>query len=173
MWNQEKVELTIDNFWLFNKALINISTLGWIVNESLSVLICRLLEKSLSDSLVHDDQGNFWRVISTLSTIEKAVLFLNDLVKLFKLKIDNLLTHWVSNSITVDKNVIWHFTGIKITIALEWSHKIIRQYCWGNDFLTFLRLWRCLSIVFTHVSIIGCTKADSTLFTFMANINSY
>ena len=54
MGNQEEVELSIDYFGLLYKALIDICSLGWIIDELLPVLH-RLLEESLANSLVYDD----------------------------------------------------------------------------------------------------------------------
>lgn len=54
----------------------------------------------------------------------------------------------------------------------ESTLEILLEYSRANDFLTFLSLWTSLSIVFTHILIIGCTKTDYTLFSFMAYIDT-
>ena len=56
--NQEEVEFAIYNFWLLNKAIVDVCTLWWVVNEILTASMLRLLEESLADSLINDDQSD-------------------------------------------------------------------------------------------------------------------
>ena len=42
-----------------------------------------LLEESLSDTLVHDDERDLGWVVFTLLTVEEAILLLDDLIQLF------------------------------------------------------------------------------------------
>ena len=85
------------------------------------------MEEALADTFVDDDQCHLWWVVLTFFTVEEAVLLLNDLVQLLKLKINDLLTHGIADTVTVDENVVWHFTRIKFTVALEGSHEVVRQ----------------------------------------------
>lgn len=62
MGNQEEVKLTIDNFRLLDEALIDVGTLGWVVDELLTV-IHSLLEESLANSFVHNNESNLGRGI--------------------------------------------------------------------------------------------------------------
>lgn len=66
MGNQEEIELSIDYFRLLYKALIDIRSLGWVVDELLPILHS-LLEESLADSLVNNDKGNLGRGILRLA----------------------------------------------------------------------------------------------------------
>jgi len=52
--NKEEIKFAVHDFWLLNKSLIYVCTLGRIVNKSLTILF-GLLKESLPDSLVHDD----------------------------------------------------------------------------------------------------------------------
>jgi hypothetical protein len=90
--HQEEVKFTVNHFGLLDEALIDVSTLGRVINESLAVLV-RLLEETLADSLVHNDERHLGWIVLTLLTIKESVLLLDDLVQLFELKIDDLLTH--------------------------------------------------------------------------------
>jgi len=45
---------------LLNKASVNIGTLGRVVDEVLAVVAWRLLEESLADTLVDNDEGDLW-----------------------------------------------------------------------------------------------------------------
>ena len=56
--NQEEVEFAIDYFWLLYKAIIDVGTLWWVINEILTASMLRLLEESLADSLINDDQSD-------------------------------------------------------------------------------------------------------------------
>lgn len=53
--NEEEIKLSINDFRLFNKALVNIGTWWWIENVLLG-----FLEESLSYSLVDNDKSNLW-----------------------------------------------------------------------------------------------------------------
>ena len=66
MGNQEEIELSIDYFRLLYKALIDIRSLRWVVDELLPILHS-LLEESLPDSLVNNDKGNLGRGILRLA----------------------------------------------------------------------------------------------------------
>jgi hypothetical protein len=82
MRHKEEIKLAINNFRLFDKALIDVGSLRWVINESLAVLMS-LLEKSLTDTLVHDDERDLGWVVFTLLTVEETVFLLDDLIQLF------------------------------------------------------------------------------------------
>ena len=83
--NKEEIKLAFYDFGLLDKASINISALGWVVDEVLTAWLLSLLEEPLADSLVHDYQRDlrsfllrfFVNIVST-----KAVLKCDYLVKL-------------------------------------------------------------------------------------------
>ena len=52
---QEEVKFAINHFRLLYKARIDICTLWWVVDEVLTASVLRLLEESLTDSLINDD----------------------------------------------------------------------------------------------------------------------
>jgi hypothetical protein len=79
MRHKEEIKLAINNFRLFDKALIDVGSLRWVINESLAVLMS-LLEKSLTDTLVHDDERDLGWVVFTLLTVEETVFLLDDLI---------------------------------------------------------------------------------------------
>lgn len=54
----------------------------------------------------------------------------------------------------------------------ECTLEILLEYSRANNFLTLLSLWTSLSIVLAHILIIGSTKTDYTLFSFMAYIDT-
>lgn len=66
MGNQEEIELSIYYFRLLYKALIDIRSLRWVVDELLPILHS-LLEESLADSLVNNYKGNLGRGILRLA----------------------------------------------------------------------------------------------------------
>ena len=68
--------------------------------------------------------------------------------------------------------MVWHFSLVELSVALERSHKIIRKNCWWNDLLTFLGLRGSLGVVLAHVSVVSGAKTDSTLFTLVTHINT-
>ena len=62
MGNKEKVKLSVNDFRLLNETLVNVGTLGRIVDELLTV-VHSLLEESLANSLVHNHESNLWRCV--------------------------------------------------------------------------------------------------------------
>lgn len=118
VWHQEEVELSINHLRLLNKALINIGSLWWVVNESVTIVV-GLLEEALAYTLVDDNQGHLWCWQLLLASFEVAVLLINDTVQLLKLEVYNLLSHAVTDTVTVDENVVWHFALVELSVALE------------------------------------------------------
>lgn len=64
--DKEKVEFPINDFGLLNKTLVNVST-----RRRVQDLRASFFEESLSDSFVHDDEGDLGSslIILTLETI--------------------------------------------------------------------------------------------------------
>lgn len=106
--------------------MIDVGSLRRVVDEGLTVRE-GLLEEALANTLVHNNQGDLGWIILTLLALEEAVLLLDDLVQLLKLEVDHLLTHGITNTVTVDENVVWHLARIEITVALERPHEVVRQ----------------------------------------------
>ena len=71
--NQEEVEFAIDYFWLLNKAIVDVSTLWWVVNEVLTASMLRLLEESLADSLINDDQSDLGSLLGFYILIIESI----------------------------------------------------------------------------------------------------
>ena len=72
----------------------------------------------MTDTLVHNDEGDIgWglrrRIIIT------AILHLNDSVQLLKLLVNDLLSHGVTNAISVDKDMARHGSIVEVTVGLE------------------------------------------------------
>ena len=62
MGNEEEIKLAVDNFWLLNEAVINIGSLRWIEDLSLSIAgTAGLLKESLAHTLVNNDESYFWK----------------------------------------------------------------------------------------------------------------
>ena len=62
MRHKEEIELSIFDFTLLDEASVNVSSLGWVLDELVTLGSLSLLEEPLSDALVHDDQGNLRRL---------------------------------------------------------------------------------------------------------------
>ena len=88
--NQEKVKGAVDDLGLLNESVVNVGTLGRVSNGCIGTLSL-LLEESLSDSLVDDDESVFrlWLVFVLI----ESVLLLDDFLKLLQLVVDDLLSH--------------------------------------------------------------------------------
>jgi hypothetical protein len=117
--HQEEIESAVDDLRLLHEALVHVSALGWVVNEVLTVLV-RLLEEPLAHALVHDDQRDLGRVVLTfVLAVKEAVLLLDNLVELLQFEIDDLLSHAVAHTVTVDENVVRHSAIVELAVALE------------------------------------------------------
>lgn len=105
--DQEEVKLTIFDLRLLDEASVDIGSLRRVLDELVSLLGLSLLEESLTNALVDDDEGNFWRnewlnvefrllffsFLLCLLLLEQAIFFSHDLVKLVELLIDDHLSH--------------------------------------------------------------------------------
>lgn len=165
VWYKEKVEFAINHLWLFNETLIDISPLRRI-NEFFSFID---VEESLSNSLVHDNESNIW--VSWMVLLN-SVLVSNNFLELFKFIFNDLLSHWVTDSISIDENMVGHLAFVKISVGLKRSLEIILKNCWRNNFLTFLPLRACLGIILAKIWIIGGYKPNNTLFSLVTNIDT-
>jgi len=115
MWHQEEVKCSIDNFRLLDETIVNIGTLRRIGDHgiAMSALLTTHLKESLSYSFVDNDQSDL-RHLKFGGTIffffflitSKRVLLSNNLIELLKLMLDNLLSHWISYTISVDKYMV-------------------------------------------------------------------
>lgn len=74
--HKEKVEFTINYFGLLNKTLINVS--AW---RRVQDLRASFFEESLSDSFIHDDEGDLRSSLIIISL--KAIFISDNLFKLF------------------------------------------------------------------------------------------
>ena len=99
--HKEKVKALV-SFAVLDKVCINDRAWRWI----LSLAISSLNEHSLVDSLVDNDKSDWRR--STNLIVERLKSFL----ELCDLLIDDLLSHLLSNSISIDEKFRWRFTSM-------------------------------------------------------------
>jgi hypothetical protein len=139
MRNKEEIEFSINAFWLLYKALIDIGSLRWIVDIS-----SLLLKESLSYSFVDNDQGNVRRLILFQF---KFVLFSNNLIKLLELKFNYLFSHWITDTVSVDENLVGHGIIIVFSVNSECTGEVLLEYRAWDNFLALLVLRAWLGIV--------------------------
>merc|ERR1740130_2044133 len=60
--HQEEIELPVFHLTLLDEASVNVRSLRGVLDELVTLGSLSLLEESLSDTLVHDDQGNLRRL---------------------------------------------------------------------------------------------------------------
>ena len=125
MRHQEEVKLTVDHLCLLHEASVDIGALWWVIDEHvIRVVVGDLLEEPLSDTFVHNDECDF-RMLLAWGVLITTVLHLNDAVKLSQLLVDDLLSHGVTDTVTVDEDVTWHGTIVKLTVALESTLEVV------------------------------------------------
>ena len=96
----------------------------------------------------------------------------NNLVELSQFLINDLFSHGVTDSVSINKDVFWHGSIVEVSVALEGSLEVVREDSGRNNFLSLHRLRASLSIVLAHVGVIGSAESNCTLFTFVANIDT-
>lgn len=177
MGNKEEIKLAVNDFRLLNEALVNVGTLGWVVNKLSLSMLC-LLEESLANALVYNNQSNLgWlsgslgRVCLFSRFVEQSVFLSNDFVELLKLVVNDLLTHGVTDTITVDEDVLWHL-AIELFVAVKGALEVIREHGRRNNFLPFLWLGACLGIVLAHEWVISSTEANGGLLALVTDIDT-
>lgn len=85
---------------------------------------------------------------------------------------DDLSSHGISYSVSVDENMVRQISVIMISKGLECTLEVFLKNTRTDDLLSLLALRACLSVVLAHVFVVGCTKSDDTLLTLVANIDS-
>lgn len=165
MRHQEEIEGSIDDFGLLNEAVINVGTLWRVGNGG----VHSLLEESLSNTLVDDDQSMLWK---SWIVCLKTILLLDNLVELLQLMADNLGSHGISNTISVDEDVVWEGTVVLVSECLESTLEVLLEHTRADDLLALLALGTRLGVVLAHMLVISCAETDDTLFTFVANIDT-
>jgi len=172
--HKEEIELAIDHLALFNEALIDVGTLGRVVNEGLVLRILCLLEETLAHALVHNNQSDLRAHSLVRIWVESVhtILLFDDGIKLLELKIDNLLTHGITDTISVNKDVLWHLSSVKFTISRERALEIVRKHSRRNNLLALLWLRRGLCVVLAHVLIVGSTEANGRLLALVTDIDT-
>ena len=81
MGHEEEIELAINDLRLLNEASVNVGTLGRIVDEVLTIIAWRLLEESLPNALIDNNQGNF-RVCLCWGIFVSSILNRHDTIQL-------------------------------------------------------------------------------------------
>jgi hypothetical protein len=86
---------------------------------------------------------------------------------------NDLGPHRVANTVSVDEDVIWKLAVVVVSECLESALEVFLENTRTDDLLSFLALRACLCVVLAHVLVVGGTEANNTLFSFVANVNTY
>jgi len=101
VWYEKEIKCPIYYFGLLHESVVNVRTLRRVTNCG----ICTgHLEESLSYSLIYYNESVL-RMLLLLVGIE-TILLLDNFLKLLKLVIDYLLSHRITNTVTIDENMI-------------------------------------------------------------------
>ena len=171
MRHEEEVETTFDNFCLLNESVVHICALRRVQDVgSVRALLCLLLEESLSHTLVDDDECGVGK--SDALTF-RVVLVCEDLLQLIELKIDDFLAHGIADTVTIDEDVIRETSSVEVAVGLQGTSEIFLEDVGRYNFLTLLSLMAGLSVVLTHVLIIGGDETNDALLALVANVDTY
>ena len=124
MRHKEEVKFAFNDLRLLNEARVDVGSLRRVVNEVLAVIAWCLLEEALADTLVHDNEGDIGRGLRRTVVIT-TIFHLNNSVQLFKLLVNDLLSHGVTNTISVDKDMARHGSIVKVTVGLETAREVV------------------------------------------------
>ena len=132
--HQEEVELAVNYLLLLHEALVDVGSLRRIDDASLGAS----LEEPLPDSLVDDDE----RVVGQLKLLLGVLLvfFSDDLVELFQLVVNHLGPHGVSDTISVDEDMVWQFSVVVFFESLEGALEVELEDAGADDLLPLLPL---------------------------------
>ena len=86
--------------------------------------------------------------------------------------VDDLLSHGVTNTVSVDEDVAWHGSIVEVTVAGECSLEVVRQNGGRDDLLAFDGLGTGLRIILAHVGIIRGAESNGTLLALVTDIDS-
>ena len=144
MRDEEEVELAVNDLGLLDKAVVDVGAL-WRVRDVLAtvtvaaavvvatsaavaaaitlvLLLVLDLEEPLSDALVDNDEGclrHRRRLLVLRRARAEGVLLPNDLVKLLELVLDDLGAHGVTDTVTVDDDVVRKLATAVVSEGLE------------------------------------------------------
>lgn len=163
--NQEEIKLSVDDFALLDKSLINVGSL-----RRVQYSVAFLLEESLSDPLVDDNQGDLGSLVLVLAVV--SVLLVDDHFDLRQFVVENLLSHGISHTISVDEDVLRQGSFVVFAVGLEAVEKVFAKDVLGDDFFTLLLLGACLGIVLAHVLVVGSNEPNDTLTALVAHIDT-
>ena len=106
MRNQEEIESAVNYFTLLNEISVYVSALRRVLDG-----FSAHLKEPLAYTLVYDNKRDEWFFICN-------VPFFHQLVELFKLVLNYLRAHGISNAVSVHENVVWEATVI-FAVRLE------------------------------------------------------
>lgn len=132
-------------------------------------VVGRLLEESLSHTLIDDDECGMGERFSLLF---RVIFVSQDLLQLIQFEIDDFLAHRIAYTVTIDKNVIGEGATIELAISLKSTAKVILENIRRNNLLALLALRTSLCVVFAHILVIGGDETDYALLALVANINT-
>lgn len=124
--HEEEIELAINDLRLLNEACVDVGTLRRVVDPVLAVRARSLLEESLTNTLVHNDQRDLGEGL-LLCLVITTILHSDDAVELSQLLVNDLLTHGIADTITVDEDVAGHGAIVEIAIGREGAHEVVGQ----------------------------------------------
>ena len=82
------------------------------------------------------------------------------------------MSHGISNTISVDEDVLWELSLVEVPVALEGTLVVLLQDVARDNFSSFDWLSACLGEVLAHIGIICGDVSNDTLSSFMADVNT-
>lgn len=109
-------------------------------------------KEALRDSLVNDDEGDLWRLCSTV------VQFAEGLTELLNFLVDDLLALGIADTIAVDDQVRWELPVVVLREDLNGLLQAVLHL--SLDDLLALRLHDVLRVVLAHLRVSAGGKAN-------------
>jgi len=122
-------------------------------------------EESLSDALVHHNKSDFRRVLALVVDLIEHFLELGDLLS------DDLISHGITDTISVDDVVCWQ--KVPSMLFCKGSDSFLEGFLHLvlNNFLT-LPLNKIFRVILTHLFVDGASKTDNGVWTGVADIDT-
>lgn len=108
MGHQEEIEGAVNYLRLLDEAVVDVGALRRVRDGGVCSTLTNL-EESLPDALVDDNKGVLWKCL--LFLVIETVLLLHDLVELLQFVVDDLGPHRVTDTVSVNEDVVRQLGG--------------------------------------------------------------
>jgi len=86
--------------------------------------------------------------------------------------LNDLLAHGVTDTITIDENMVGELASVVVPIGLQSRAEVVLEHVGLDDLLALLALGAGLSVVLAEVLVISGDEANDALLSLMADVDA-